>query len=318
MITTAVIPVAGFGTRMLPASKSTPKELLPLADKPMIHYIINECHDAGIRHVILVNHASKTSLEDYFGRNHELEDSLKKSHKDELLEEIRNVLPKGMTISTVRQNHPLGLGHAVLAAKEVVGKRPFAVLLPDVLVERDKQKGSQTDLSIMIKEYVKTQSSQILVEPVEQNKIPNYGIIDGEIEGNSIRLSNIIEKPSIDKAPSNLAVVGRYVFSSTIWKQLEKTTAGAGNEIQLSDAIKDLLTIEDVFAVTLKGDTYDCGCKLGYYQAFIEKALNTNQTNCVELENFVMDMADKIKRHREQDKQKRKHTKEASIVQLFG
>lgn len=318
MITTAVIPVAGFGTRMLPASKSTPKELLPLADKPMIHYIINECNDAGIRHVILVNHASKTSLEDYFGRNHELEDSLKKYHKDELLEEIKNILPSGMTISTVRQNQSLGLGHAVLAAKEVVGKRSFAVLLPDVLIEHDKKIGGHTDLSTMIREFLKTQASQILVEPVEQKRIPNYGIVAGDIEGNRFCLSDIVEKPTIEKSPSNLAVVGRYVFSSSIWGQLEKTKPGAGNEIQLSDAIKTLLTKEKVFAVTLKGDTYDCGCKHGYYQAFIEKALETSQVHRLELENFILDLAQNIRRCREKKSKKSKHAQEASIVKLFG
>ncbi len=318
MITTAVIPVAGFGTRMLPASKSTPKELLPLADKPMIHYIIDECKEAGIRHVILVNHASKTSLENYFDRNHELENSLRNSNKDKLLETIENTLPKGMTISTVRQDRALGLGHAILAAKEVVGERPFAVLLPDVLVECGKRKGDRSDLSLMIREYVKTQAAQVLVEPVEQKRIPNYGIVAGEIEGNGIRLSDIVEKPCIDKAPSNLAVVGRYVFGPSIWKQLETTTPGAGDEIQLSDAIKTLLVNESVFAITLKGKTYDCGCKLGYYQAFIEKALDINQPERIEFEKFLCSLVARVEHRKKTESVITEKSKEATIVRLFG
>ncbi|MBV1908269.1 MAG: UTP--glucose-1-phosphate uridylyltransferase GalU [Kangiellaceae bacterium] len=316
MITTAVIPVAGFGTRMLPASKSTPKELLPLADKPIIHFIIEECKAAGMKHIILVNHASKTGLENYFDRNFELEASLEKSNKDSLLEQVRAISPEGVTISSVRQDQALGLGHAVLMAKDVVGEQPFAVLLPDVLVE---QYGNQRgDLTRMVKDYAKTASSQILVEPVATERISNYGIVAGTAKNDLLEMSDIVEKPSIEEAPSNLAVVGRYVFTASIWKHLEQTKAGAGNEIQLTDAILSLLEEESVFASTIKGSTYDCGCKQGYYQAFMQKALECEQVDQQVFEDHLLDLAAKIEaKRREQTMQKTKG-KEPSIVQLFG
>lgn len=317
MITTAIIPVAGFGTRMLPASKSTPKELLPLADTPIIHFVIEECQNAGIKHVIFVTHSSKTHLENYFDRDHELEQSLISSQKSDLLNSLKAITPKGMTISSVRQKKSLGLGHAILAARDVVGEQAFAVILPDVLVERQHRSNSQSDLSRLIEQYSKTGESQLLVEPVERNRVSNYGIIAGELDNNKIALTDIVEKPSIDSAPSNLAVVGRYVLTNSIWKYLENVAPGAGNEIQLTDAIRRLIHSEPVSALRLNGITYDCGSKVGYYQAFVQKALQQGHQESRAFKNYLILLVTQMLEGERNDANAL-NVKQATIVKMFG
>ncbi|OOF85231.1 UTP--glucose-1-phosphate uridylyltransferase [Rodentibacter ratti] len=269
-----IIPVAGLGTRMLPATKAIPKEMLTLVDKPLIQYVVNECVAAGIKEIVLVTHSSKNAIENHFDTSFELETMLEKRVKRQLLEEVRSICPKDVTLIHVRQGNAKGLGHAVLCGRPVVGNEPFAVVLPDVLLADFSANQKKENLSAMIKRFNETQSSQIMVAPVAQEEVSSYGIVDcGNVElnnGESAKIENIIEKPSIENAPSNLAVVGRYVFSSTIWDLLEKTPVGVGDEIQLTDAIDMLIEKENVEAFHMTGSSFDCGDKIGYMKAFVE------------------------------------------------
>lgn len=273
----AVIPVAGLGTRMLPATKAIPKEMLPLVDKPLIQYIVDECVAAGIKEIVLVTHSSKNAIENHFDKSFELESMLEKRVKRQLLEEVQSICPKDVTVIHVRQGEAKGLGHAVLCALPVVGNAPFAVLLPDVIVDGYDSNLASDNLAKMIQLYKDSLLSQIMVEPVPMNLVSNYGIADvnGEnlIAGNSAAITNIIEKPSLDEAPSNLSVVGRYVFNPAIWDCLKRTPTGAGDEIQLTDAIALLMQQEQVQAHHISGRSHDCGNKLGYIQAFVEYAM---------------------------------------------
>ncbi|MCQ9120327.1 UTP--glucose-1-phosphate uridylyltransferase [Rodentibacter pneumotropicus] len=269
-----IIPVAGLGTRMLPATKAIPKEMLTLVDKPLIQYVVNECIAAGIKEIVLVTHSSKNAIENHFDTSFELETMLEKRVKRQLLEEVRSICPKDVTLIHVRQGNAKGLGHAVLCGRSVVGDEPFAVVLPDVLLADFSANQKKENLSAMIKRFNETLSSQIMVAPVAQKEVNNYGIVDcGNVElkdGESAKIENIVEKPSVENAPSNLAVVGRYVFSSAIWDLLEKTPIGVGDEIQLTDAIDMLLEKETVEAFHMTGNSFDCGDKIGYMQAFVE------------------------------------------------
>ena len=273
-VTKAVLPVAGLGTRFLPASKSIPKEMVTVVDRPVIDYVVQEAIAAGIKQIILVTHSSKRAIEDYFDSHYELEDTLQKKNKQELLESIQNIVPSDVDIVAVRQPQPLGLGHAVLCAKSIIGDEPFAVLLPDVLVQNTDQ---PNDLKQMIAHYNQHQHSQIMVEQVPTNQVSSYGIVDiaGQnlAAGQSLQLQGIVEKPAIDQAPSNLAVVGRYVLPARILSLLEQTQPGAGGEIQLTDAIAALMNEEFVDAYRMDGKTYDCGSKLGYLQAILRYGL---------------------------------------------
>ena len=269
MIKKAILPVAGLGTRFLPASKSIPKEMVTVVDRPAIEYVIKEAIAAGIEQIILVTHSSKASIENYFDRNFELETTLVQKKKFDLLKEITEILPKNVSIISVRQPQPLGLGHAVLCAKAVVGDDDFAVLLPDVLV---KDADSKNDLFLMMQRFEQSQAAQIMVEAVPDHLVDQYGIVDVEqspAEGESIVMQGIVEKPAIDKAPSNLSVVGRYVLPAKIMQLLEQTPKGAGNEIQLTDAIAMLQQTEAVEAYRMKGQTFDCGSKIGYLKAVL-------------------------------------------------
>ena len=269
MIKKAILPVAGLGTRFLPASKSIPKEMVTVVDRPAIEYVIKEAIAAGIEQIILVTHSSKASIENYFDRNFELETTLENKKKFDLLKEITEILPSHIQVISVRQPQPLGLGHAVLCAKAVVGDDDFAVLLPDVLV---KDADSKNDLSLMIDRFNQNQAAQIMVEAVPDHLVDQYGIVDVEqspAEGESIVMQGIVEKPAIDKAPSNLSVVGRYVLPAKIMQLLEQTPKGAGNEIQLTDAIAMLQQTEAVEAYRMKGQTFDCGSKIGYLKAVL-------------------------------------------------
>ena len=273
----AVIPVAGLGTRMLPATKAIPKEMLPVVDKPLIQYVVKEAIAAGIKEIILVTHSSKNSIENHFDKSFELEATLEKRVKRQLLAEVQNICPKDVTIMHIRQGEAKGLGHAILCAHPLVGDNPFAVLLPDVLIDEVASDPQNDNLAEMIKMFVETSVSQIMVEPVPHEKVSDYGIanINGErlAAGESLPMTEIVEKPSVQDAPSNLAVVGRYVLSANIWPLLEKTPLGAGDEIQLTDAIAMLMEKEQVNAYFMKGKSHDCGSKLGYMKANIEYGL---------------------------------------------
>ncbi|MBJ9424256.1 UTP--glucose-1-phosphate uridylyltransferase GalU [Acinetobacter seifertii] len=269
MIKKAVLPVAGLGTRFLPASKSIPKEMVTVVDRPAIEYVVREAVEAGIEQIILVTHSSKASIENYFDRNFELETTLEQKKKFDLLAEITQIVPSHVSVVSVRQPQPLGLGHAVLCAKSVVGQDDFAVLLPDVLV---KDSSGQNDLSRMISRYDESQAAQIMVEAVPDHLVDQYGIVDvteSPNEGESIAMQGIVEKPAVGSAPSNLSVVGRYILPAKIMQLLENTPKGAGNEIQLTDAIAMLQKTDVVEAYRMQGQTFDCGSKLGYLKAVL-------------------------------------------------
>ncbi|MEN3259494.1 UTP--glucose-1-phosphate uridylyltransferase GalU [Sodalis endosymbiont of Spalangia cameroni] len=271
----AVIPVAGLGTRMLPATKAIPKEMLPLVDKPLIQYVVNECIAAGINEIILVTHSSKNSIENHFDTSFELEAMLEKRVKRQLLAEIQAICPPHVTIMQVRQGLAKGLGHAVLCAHPLVGDEPVAVILPDVIIDEYESNLQTENLAAMLKRFEETGRSQILVEPVDD--VTSYGVVDCQGKtlnpGDSVEMVGVVEKPSAEEAPSNLSVVGRYVLSADIWALLEKNPPGAGNEIQLTDAIAMLMDKETVEVYHLKGLSHDCGNKLGYMQAFVEYGL---------------------------------------------
>ncbi|MFJ0396984.1 UTP--glucose-1-phosphate uridylyltransferase GalU [Acinetobacter pittii] len=269
MIKKAVLPVAGLGTRFLPASKSIPKEMVTVVDRPAIEYVVREAVEAGIEQIILVTHSSKASIENYFDRNFELETTLEQKKKFDLLDEITQIIPPHVSVVSVRQPQPLGLGHAVLCAKSIIGQDDFAVLLPDVLV---KDNSGQNDLSRMISRYEVSQAAQIMVEAVPDHLVDQYGIVDvkqSPAEGESIVMQGIVEKPAVGSAPSNLSVVGRYILPAKIMQLLENTPKGAGNEIQLTDAIAMLQITDIVEAYRMQGQTFDCGSKLGYLKAVL-------------------------------------------------
>jgi UTP--glucose-1-phosphate uridylyltransferase len=274
-ITHAVIPVAGFGTRMLPLSKAVPKELLPLGNKPAIQYVIEEAIAAGLTNIVLVNHAQKMAIENYFDINSELDTQLRQKGKDALADSL-NWLPEGVTITSVRQGKPLGLGHAVLQARAVVGDHPFAVLLPDVILNPYASDYNSQNLAFMLSKFNTDHHSQILVDPVADSDISKYGIAKLEAaqkiqktdDNQSFPVNGFVEKPKLEDAPSNLAVVGRYVFTPQIFDYLAKTEPSVGGEIQLTDAIDALISTQGVDVVTMVGNSFDAGDMTSYMQAF--------------------------------------------------
>lgn len=285
-----IIPVAGLGTRMLPATKAIPKEMLPVVDKPLIQYVVNECIAAGIKEIILVTHSSKNAIENHFDTSFELEATLEQRVKRQLLEEIKAICPKEVTIMHVRQGESKGLGHAILCAYPLIGDEPFAVVLPDVLLDEVASDLKQDNLARMIRQYHLTGYSQVMVEPVEWSDVSKYGVVDCSGKhispGNSSRMVAVIEKPAQQDAPSNLAIVGRYVLSPEIWYHLKKTQPGAGGEIQLTDAIATLLQVHNIDAFCLQGRSHDCGDKLGYLKAFVEYSMRHPQLG-EEFRNFI-------------------------------
>ena len=266
----AVFPVAGFGSRFLPVTKASPKEMMPIVDKPLIQYAVEEAAAAGITEMIFVTGRNKRAIEDHFDKAHELETELERKGKDELLAQVRSVLPERVSCIYIRQPEPLGLGHAVLCAQPAVGNDPFAVLLADDLIDADPPA-----MARMAQIFEKEGSSLLGVEEVPRDQTQSYGIVtvdkmQAEQGVTSARLVSIVEKPRPADAPSNLAVIGRYVLTPRIFELLAQVTPGAGGEIQLTDAISELLAHERAFAVRLPGRRFDCGSKLGYLQATVE------------------------------------------------
>ncbi|RAR60311.1 UTP--glucose-1-phosphate uridylyltransferase [Onishia taeanensis] len=272
MIRKAVLPVAGLGTRCLPASKAIPKEMITIVDKPVIQYVVEEAVAAGIKEIVLVTHSSKGAIENHFDKHFELETTLEAKGKLELLDELRHIIPDDVKIISVRQPEPLGLGHAVLCARPVIGDdEPFAVLLPDVLV--DSLGLDQNDLAGMIQAFEHSGQSQIMVENVPKELTYKYGIValegDTPEAGHSAPMASVVEKPAVEDAPSSLAVIGRYLLPGSIFALLAETKPGAGGEIQLTDAIDTLIAREGVQAFRMQGATYDCGHQLGYLEAIL-------------------------------------------------
>jgi UTP--glucose-1-phosphate uridylyltransferase len=272
-VTKAVFPVAGMGTRFLPATKASPKEMLPIVDKPLIQYAVEEAVAAGVTDMIFVTGRSKRAIEDHFDKAYELESELERRGKAELLEFVRNLLPKNINCIYIRQAEALGLGHAVLCAKPAIGDEPFAVLLADDLLDGDKPVMQQ-----MVETYDYYRCSVLGVQDVPREDTASYGIVAAKALAERVeRIEAIVEKPRPEAAPSTLAVVGRYVLSPRIFHHLEKVQAGAGGEIQLTDAISALLAEQQVLAYRYEGVRYDCGSKLGYLQATVEYALRHSE-----------------------------------------
>lgn len=268
----AVFPVAGRGTRFLPATKASPKEMLPIVDKPLIQYAVEEAIAAGATKLVFVTGASKRAIEDHFDTDPELEKALRDSGKDDLLESIHNIVPDGVSCVYIRQGEPLGLGHAVLCARPAVGNEPFFVHLADDLIA-----GEPGCLAQMADEYAAHGGSIVAVETVPPENTSSYGIVSVDASDHN-RLTGIVEKPAPEDAPSNSAVVGRYLLAPEIFEKLETTGRGAGGEIQLTDGIADLLKEQPVYAYSFSGTRYDCGSKLGYLQATVAFGLEHPDT----------------------------------------
>lgn len=268
----AIIPAAGLGTRFLPATKAQPKEMLPIVDKPTIQYIIEEAVASGVEDIIIVTGRSKRSIEDHFDRSIELELELEKSGKEEYLEMVREIADMA-NIHYIRQKQPRGLGHAVLVAKQFIGNEPFAVLLGDDVVV-----AKQPCLGQMMEQFDKYQSSILGVQTVEKEAVSKYGIIAGDqVEDRVYRVADMVEKPKMEEAPSQVAVLGRYIITPEIFDYLETQGAGCGGEIQLTDALKRLAKDQQVYAYDFKGHRYDVGSKMGFLQANIEFALRNEE-----------------------------------------
>jgi UTP--glucose-1-phosphate uridylyltransferase len=262
----AVFPVAGLGSRFLPVTKASPKEMLPIVDKPLIQYAVEEAAAAGITEMIFVTGRNKRAIEDHFDKAYELETELERKRKDGLLDMVRSVLPEGVRCIYIRQSEPLGLGHAVLCAQPVVGDDAFAVILADDLMD-----SQPPAMARMAQVFSREDASLLGVEEVPRDQTQSYGIVTVErMDGDIARIHSIVEKPRPAEAPSTLAVIGRYVLTPRIFELLGELTPGAGGEIQLTDAISQLLSHERVLAVRLPGRRFDCGSKLGYLQATVE------------------------------------------------
>ena len=267
----AVIPVAGLGTRMLPATKAIPKELLPVYDQPIIEHVVQEAIAGGITEIILVTRSGKEAIENHFDAHYELEHRLEKKGKETILGTVKNILPKGVKVTSIRQSDALGLGHAVLCAKHLINNEPFAVLLPDVLVLDKESRGKNASFAELINAWDYTGIGQVMVETVGSEMVENYGIadLDGESAApfKSVKLKGLVEKPSPEDASSNLAVLGRYILPNSILDLLENTGVGIGGEIQLTDALDQLLKSEGLNAFETDAGIFDCGNKQGFLSA---------------------------------------------------
>ena len=272
----AVFPVAGLGTRFLPATKASPKEMLPVVDKPLIQYAVEEAYAAGIRHMIFVTGRSKRAIEDHFDTAYELEAELEAAGKKELLELVRSIQPSDMDCAFVRQPRSLGLGHAVLCAEPLVGREPFAVLLADDLMVGPQ--GGQPVLAQMATAFRKQGRSVIAVQEVPEDQVHKYGIVAGEPAGGPlIRIQRIVEKPKAAEAPSRMGVAGRYILTPSVFDEIRNQPRGVGGEIQLTDGIARLMNNEAVYAFQYEGKRYDCGSKEGFLEATVELALQHPQ-----------------------------------------
>ena len=296
----AIVPVAGLGTRMLPATKAIPKEMLAVVDKPIIQYVVEEIAAAGIKDIVLVTHSSKNSIANHFDTQFELETILERRVKRQLLEEVQSITPKGTHLIHIRQGRALGLGHAILEAQPVVGDEPCIVVLPDVLLETGSKEGAITsNLRAMIDRYEATGASQIMVNPVPREQVSSFGVVDiGGVDiqpGESAPIGELVEKPPVELAPSNLAITGRYVLDTKIWNMFDLTPVGVGEEIQLTDAIQELLKSgEKVEAYGVVGKSHDCGSKLGLAIANLEYGLR-NQEIGGDLANYIQQLAAQAK-----------------------
>ena len=269
----AIIPAAGLGTRFLPATKAQPKEMLPIVDKPTLQYIIEECVASGIEEILIITGRNKKSIEDHFDRSVELEMELEKSGKEEMLKMVREISDM-VNIHFIRQKEPRGLGHAILCAKTFVGNEPFAVLLGDDVVYND----NKSCLKQLIDCYEEYKTSVLGVQTVEPQDVNKYGIVGGlHIEDRVYKVKNLIEKPAVEEAPSNVAILGRYIITPKIFEILENTKPGKGNEIQLTDALLELIKHEAMYAYDFEGRRYDVGDKLGFLQATVEYALRKKE-----------------------------------------
>lgn len=268
----AVLPVAGFGTRVLPATKAIPKELLPVVDRPALQYVVDEAIEAGIEHIVFITGRGKGAIEDYFDLSFELETNLRgKASKAGILAEVEKTrLPAGGA-SFTRQQEALGLGHAIWCARDIIGNEPFAILLPDVIVKAEK-----SCLAQMVEAYNKTGGNIIAVDPVPEERVSSYGVIapKGERDGRMIQMSGMVEKPPREEAPSNLAITGRYILQPEIFGLLADQGAGAGGEIQLTDSMARLMEMQNFYAYEFEGAPYDCGSKLGYFEAVLAHAVD--------------------------------------------
>ncbi len=265
----AVFPVAGLGTRFIPATKAMAKEMLPVVDKPIIQYAVEEAFEAGIEQIIFVTGRGKKALEDHFDRSFEIEHILMEKGKDDLLKQIQQLVPQTGTIVYTRQNQPLGLGHAIWCARDIVGDEPFAVLLADDLIQTDKPV-----LSEMVKKFDRLRASIAAIMEIEKDQTDKYGILKAtQIEDDIVKIDDMIEKPKPENAPSNLAIVGRYILTPRIFYHLEKGKKGANGEIQLTDAMKALLNEQPIFGYRFKGTRFDCGDKVGFQMANLAYAL---------------------------------------------
>ena len=284
----AIIPAAGLGTRFLPATKAQPKEMLPIVDKPTIQYIIEEAIASGIEEILIITGRSKKSIEDHFDRSVELELELSKAGKDEMLEMVHDI-SEMVDIHYIRQKEPKGLGHAIHCAKAFVGDEPFAILLGDDIVYNDEK----PCLKQLIDCYDEYKTSILGVQTVPEENVSKYGIVDGiEIEDRVCKVKGLVEKPSVEDAPSNVAILGRYIVTPKIFEILERTKPGKGNEIQLTDALLELINEEAMYAYNFEGRRYDVGDKLGFLEATVEYALRR--------ENLKEEFTDYLKRILEQ------------------
>jgi UTP--glucose-1-phosphate uridylyltransferase len=269
----AVLPVAGLGTRVLPATKSIPKEMLPVVDRPAIQYVVDEAREAGIEHIVLVTGRNKGAIEDYFDRAYELEDQLKMKGKTDVLVTLETALPEAGSMSFVRQQAPLGLGHAIWCARDVIGDEPFAILLPDVII-----KGRPSCLAQMAEAYREVGGNLIAVDQVPEERVSSYGVIAPKSrDGRLIEMSGMVEKPKREDAPSNLAISGRYILQPRIFDFLADQAAGAGGEIQLTDAMARLMAEDAFYGYEFEGTPLDCGSKIGYFEAVLAMALDHDE-----------------------------------------
>lgn len=286
----AVIPVAGLGTRMLPATKAIPKELLPVYDRPIIEHVVKEAISGGVTEIILVTRSGKEAIENHFDANYELEHRLETKGKEKILGSLRNIIPEHVKVTSIRQPDALGLGHAVLCAKHLLNGEPFAVLLPDVLVLDQEFRHHNYSFSKLIDAWKMSEIGQIMVERIDSDAIENFGVADlNNAESKpfkSVPIKGLVEKPALEDAPSNLAILGRYILPYKVLDLLENTSAGVGGEIQLTDALDELLRLEGLNSLETDAEIYDCGNKQGFLTANLAMGMRDPKLR-VEISKFL-------------------------------